>query len=268
MKNIGRKIMTGTIAASLLFGGAAFVHNSAYAADKTVTTDSQQAGKAQGGMKDRGGSRQEGGMQGGGNFRGGGSSVFKEVATLLGSDEKTIMESLQSGKTLVEIAQAAGITEDVLLEKLTASETQTIDAAVSSGKMTQEQADKLKSGLAERLKQQVENTKQQGAGGQMKDGKGPSGQQKDGKGPGPGMPGMGMLGGPKEMAELTGITEDELKTGFEAGKSLAEIAAEKGITRDQLISTLQASLTEQLGKMVDQKHQAPPAPPTEAAPQS
>ncbi|TBL81362.1 hypothetical protein [Paenibacillus thalictri] len=173
---------------------------------------------------------------GGHGFAGGGT--LKEAATILGSDEKTIMEAIKSGKTLAQIAQDKGITEDDFLQKLVAAETASLDKAVTDGKLKQEQADKMKTGLSDRLKKEIENKQMFGFSGQMRK---------------PG--GFGPMGNVKQLAQTIGITEDELTAGMKAGKSLVEIAEEKGISRDQLISKLKDSLTEQLNKMVDRKAQ-------------
>ncbi|WP_248928276.1 hypothetical protein [Paenibacillus hamazuiensis] len=235
MKMFGKKIIAGTIAASFLIGGAAVVHNQAFAdttstssasASTSVSDQTYKADKAQ---------RPDGRM----GFRGG-INFMQEAATILGIDEATLKASLKDGKTLVQLAQEKGITEDDLVQKLAAAETKAIDTAVSEGKLTQEQADKMKTGLADRLKQMVENKRAEGMGG-------PGGP----KGHGPG----GFFGKPGALEEILGVTQDELKTGLAAGKSIAEIAQEKGISKEELISKLKDSMTEQITQFVDRKGQ-------------
>jgi hypothetical protein len=43
-----------------------------------------------------------------------------------------------------------------------------------------------------------------------------------------------MMRGGGEVASILGITPEQLRTEFQAGKSLAQIAQEKGISRDTL----------------------------------
>src|SRR4051812_20358992 len=91
---------------------------------------------------------------------------------------------------------------------------------VSNGTITQAQADKVASTLASQLPP----------------------PDMGGRGHGPG---RGLL--PAEaVAKALGITVDELRAGHEAGKTLAQIAAAKGISKADLISKLVAAAKAQL----------------------
>lgn len=241
MKMFGEKWMTGTIAAGFLLGGAGLYYSQAYAATTTtaesgITADSAQPGQGHGKF-----GKGSFGREGHG-FRG--VNLLKETAALLSLDEKTLMDELKQNKTMAQVAQEkAGLTEDALVQKLTDAETKAIDEAVSAGKITQEQADKQKSGLADRLKQAVTNTKLPGHRG--------------------GQGGFGMMGNPENLTKILGITRQELTDAMKAGKSLAEIAQEKGISRDQLISQIKSNLDDAIGKFVDRKPGQRPAAPSE-----
>ena len=91
---------------------------------------------------------------------------------------------------------------------------------VSNGTITQTQADKVASTLATTLPPM-----------------GPGGH--GGRGPGGGL-------APEAVAKALGITVDELRAGHEAGKTLAQIAAAKGISKADLISKLVAAAKAQL----------------------
>lgn len=232
MKALTKKIVTGTIAASVLLGGAGFLYTQANA--ESAPGDAQSAPSTapdKKGFGFKGHGKHEGfGFQG---------NLVQETATLLGVEASSIKEGLQQGKTLAQIAQDKGLSEEDYLQKLTDAATQKIDAALSSGKITQEQADKHKSTLSDHLKQAIENTK-------PTDFKGPKGGERGGHP-------FGAFGKPEAVAQILGITQDELKTELKAGKSLAEIAQEKGISEDDLISKLKDSLTDQLKKYVESK---------------
>ncbi|MBE1440596.1 hypothetical protein [Paenibacillus sp. OAS669] len=232
MKNISKKVITGTIAASFLLGGLGYLgvsQNQAFAettgGSTDITATTQQKGPGHG-------------------FRG--SNIVKEAAAILGADESSIQESVKAGKTLAEIAAAAGTSKDTFLDKLVESEKTAIAAQVTAGTLTQEQADKIVSGLSDRLKQQIENTRPQGQGG-----KGPNG------------PGgrddmhMGLMGNSELLTNILGLTQDELRTELDAGKSIAEIAAAKGISEDDLISKIKDGLTDSLKQFVESKHTKP-----------
>jgi uncharacterized protein YidB (DUF937 family) len=215
MKPIGKKILTGTITAAFLLGGAGLLHTQANAAipGTSVVQDSSKSTNHD-------------------ENRGHENNLIKQATAILGLDQTTITDQLNQGKTLAQVAQDKGITEDVLLQKLTAAENQTIDAAVTSGKITQAQADKKKSGLAAHLKKEVENIEQN------------EGHEK-GR--------FGLFGEPAALSKMLGVTEQELTTGLQAGQSLTEIAQTKGIGEDQLINKIKDNMTDQLKKFVEKK---------------
>jgi hypothetical protein len=102
-----------------------------------------------------------------------------------------------------------------------------INQAVQAGKLTQEQAD--------RMIQAIQNGQQPGMRPNQPGQRGPGqpGQGQPGQGQrGPGGPGA-MRGG-AELASILGITPEQLRAEFQAGKSLAQIGQEKGISRDTL----------------------------------
>ncbi|MCD1258299.1 hypothetical protein B5M42_005515 [Paenibacillus athensensis] len=252
---LSKKVMTGTIAAAVLLGGGLYgaAHNRAFADDTATSTpavhskDGASDGK---GFKERGG---RGGDRMGGMKRGAGP--LESAATLLGVEQKDLMSELAAGKTLAQIASdKQGWDEATLLQKLTEAEQAKLDEAVTAGKLTQEQADKQKADMADRLKSFVENTRP--ADG--KSGPGFGGERGHG-GPG-GFGGMGGKGGEfSALPDILGMTQEELQAELEAGKSPADIAAEKGISEDQLISKLKDSMTDRLKSFVEQKGHARPS---------
>jgi hypothetical protein len=215
MKKISKKILTGTIAATFLIGGAGLLHN----------TQANAATKGTSAVQSSNVSTNDHAKQGHE------SNLIQEAATILGVDLTTITDQLNQGKTLVQVAQDKGVTEDVLLQKLTDAENQSIDAAVTAGKITQAQADKQKSGLAADLKKEVENTEQH------------DGHEK------------GDFADKAALSQILGITSQELTTNLQAGQSLAEIAQAKGINEDQLISKIKDSMTNKLKQYVEKKDQ-------------
>jgi predicted transcriptional regulator len=218
MKPIDKKILTGAIAAAFLIGGVGLLHNTQANAAATPTgatvvqnTDSSANVHGKRGLE---------------------LNLTKETATILSVDPTTITDQLKQGKTLVQIAQAKGITEDVLLQKLTDAENQSIAAALASGKITQAQADKMKSGLAARLKKEVEQVEKNG------------GHEK-GR--------FGAFGDQAALSQILGVTQQQLKADLQAGKSIAEIAQAKGITEDQLINKIKDGMTAKLKQFVEKK---------------
>jgi hypothetical protein len=218
MKPIEKKILTGAIAAAFLIGGAGLLHNTqANAAATPIGAAVVQNTEGSKNVHAKQGLEQ---------------NLIKETATILSVDPTTITDQLNQGKTLVQIAQTKGITEDVLLQKLTDSENQSIVTALASGKITQAKADKMKSGLAARLKKEVEHVEKNG------------GHEK-GR--------FGAFGDPAALSQILGVTRQQLKTDLQAGKSLVEIAQAKGITEDQLINKIKDGMTAKLKQFVEKK---------------
>lgn len=90
---------------------------------------------------------------------------------------------------------------------------------VSDGTLTQAQADKVADTLADK-----------GLGGPG--GMGPGGMGGMGRGM------HGAFAGPEELAKILGISVDDLHSKLQAGKTLAQIAAEKNISKATLIDKL------------------------------
>jgi uncharacterized protein YidB (DUF937 family) len=235
MNSMTKKMMTGVIAASLLFG-AAYLQTNAYAAtdsNTTTSTDSSAAAK----LQDRFHKGPRGHLAGGMHE----FNLATATAGLLQIQESELKTELEQGKTLVEIAEAKGLPKADYISKLTAAHNQKIDEQVSAGKLTQEQADTMKSKAVERLTQAVEAS-HIGRGGMM-------GPGRHGKGAA-----FGKLGHSGDVAEILNVTAEELQAGLKEGKSIAEIAQSKGISEADLIEKLKEKMTEPLKTWVNQKH--------------
>ncbi|MFW5437544.1 hypothetical protein [Paenibacillus apiarius] len=231
MKTISKKIATGTMIAAFVLGVGA-VNNYALAesaSDATGSTSIQQSspernelgGKGRGGFGDK-------------IWRHG--NMIKTTATVLNVDEASITASLKEGKTLAEIAEANGLSKEDYLQIIIAAETESINAEVTGGKVTQEQADKILSSLSERLTKQIEGTGLAGV--------------HEGKRVGHG--GMG-FGNPEVLTQILGITQDDLRTEMEAGKSILDVATAKGISEDDLIGKIKDGMTDTIKKFVESK---------------
>lgn len=99
------------------------------------------------------------GAQLGRGFRGGGGPFgeLSAAASYLGVSQSSLFQSLRSGKTLAQIADAtSGKSESGLVAALVSAETTEIDAAVKAGRISQSQADQLTSNLKTRITSFVE----------------------------------------------------------------------------------------------------------------
>lgn len=133
------------------------------------------------------------------------------AATFLDIELDDLRTQLREGKTLAAIA---GDRTDELVAALVADGEKHLDDAVTHGRLTQAEADEKKAELPERMTTFVNATLP--AEGE----RGPGGR--GGKHGGPG--GRASLG---TVASSLGITEDELRTQLQSGKTLAEVAGDK-----------------------------------------
>ena len=120
------------------------------------------------------------------------------------------------------LAARLGLSVDQLKEAQKQARIDLVNQAVAAGRLTQEQAN--------RMIQAIQSGQTPGGPGMGQRGQGPRGQQGPNQGQrGPGMPGPGQA-----VADMLGMTPQELRTEFQAGKSLAQIAEAKGVSRETL----------------------------------
>jgi hypothetical protein len=156
---------------------------------------------------------------------------------------------------LAKLAANLGVTVDALKAANQKTAGQLIDEAVAAGKLTAEQAAQAKARIASGEK----GPGLFGFAGPHMGGKGHGGPG----GPG-GMPGArapqsngnqrGPIGGPNAAAAAAiGIDAATLQSELRAGKSLAEIAAAHGKTRDALKAALAGEQSKKLDELIDRK---------------
>lgn len=226
-----KKVIATSIALTLLLGGGALYGTkqlvNAEAADSGAAVS--EAGKQTKSKPERSEGRDK-------------LPIYEEAAAILGMDLDSLKQQLKD-QTLVQIAAAKGITEADLVAKLQAERTKRIDEAVAAGKLTAEKAAKLKEHMAKHLTFMVNH---KGHGDEKRRGHG----GKHGK--------DHLLPAPDKLAGILGMTEEQLRTELKSGKSLTEIAAGKGISKEQLVAKIKEEITPWIEKMVDHKREAKP----------
>jgi len=143
------------------------------------------------------------------------------IAQELGMTPQELAAAVKSGKTIAQLAQEKGVSLDTLTSAVTAKRAQTLQKDVQDGKMTQAQADKALSTLKGNITQWF-NT-----------GKLPSGLT----------PKQQLNQITDDVAQRLGMTADELKQALKDGKTIAQLAQEKGISLDSLTKALSAQRT-------------------------
>jgi hypothetical protein len=167
-------------------------------------------------------------LGGPGDHHGRGGDHLAAAATYLGVTQAELLTSLQSGKTLAQVAGAtSGKTVAGLIDALVAAEKTEIAAAVKAGRITQAQADQITAGLTAHVTAEVNDTRPDHGPG------------------GPGGPGFGHGPGGDELtaaATYLGVTEAALTTQLQTGKTLAQVAdATSGKSAAGLIDALVAA---------------------------
>lgn len=230
-----KKLLPITLGLALMaLAGTAY----AQSATTTTSTDTSTEHKAQG-------------FKGGDKVKLGGIAN-QELLTLLNIDEATLHTELKAGKSLAAIGEAKGISKQQIIDLLVKQDAERLAKAVTDGKITQAQADERKAKQLEMITKRVDQAGEFGGKGGPgeRGGKGPEGR--DGHGPG----GFGGPGGGLEAASsIIGLTAKEIGDQLKAGKSLSEIALEKGVSKQQLIDGLVKKETERITKQVDEKRQ-------------
>jgi hypothetical protein len=121
-----------------------------------------------------------GGFGGGAHMRGmrglgEGFGMSSTLPDLLGVDATELRTQLRAGGTVAELAEANGVAVDDLISTLVAEATERLEAAVTDGKITQEQADTALTEMTQHVTDMVNGEAPLGRGGFGPGGFGPDG---------------------------------------------------------------------------------------------
>lgn len=136
-----RKLLATTAAGLTLFGGSIAVA----AAGLTGVASAQSSTPTASAPAEAG---QKGAHAG---RRHAAKEAFKEVAKDLNMAPKDLLAELRSGKTINQVAQEQGVAPQTIVDDLVGKVDARVDKAVSEGKLTQEQGDKIKAKAPERI---------------------------------------------------------------------------------------------------------------------
>src|SRR5438874_315913 len=108
------------------------------------------------------GSQQEQSGPGGPDGR---PDTLATAASVIGIGESDLVTSLQNGSSMAEAARAHGVDPQKVVDALVRAEKSRLAQAVSSGVLTQAQADQISSGIVARVADRVNGTGSGGPGG-------------------------------------------------------------------------------------------------------
>lgn len=156
--------------------------------------------------------------------RGGG-----QIAELLGINPEELRQQLQTGTTLTEIAAANGSSGDALIAFMVGEAQTRLDETVSSGDLTQDEANDRPARITERVTTFVNEGPQ------------------DGERPHRRHLGLRVLGA---AAEAIGIEPQALAEGIRAGDTVADIAAANGSSGQAVVDALVANVSDKIDEVV------------------
>ena len=153
------------------------------------------------------------------------------IASILKLTEAELKTQVQSGKTLAQIATAQGVDIKLVVDAIVADMKLHIADEVKSGEITQAQADTKLADVTAKATERVNNVRP--------------------------ARGEGMHGGPKgpgrnvaAIASVLKLTEAELKTQVESGKTLAQIATAQGVdvklVVDAIVTDIKSHIAEEV----------------------
>lgn len=192
---------------------AVMIPISAYAATTSGSTTDATSVKTE--VQDQ--SFKDGGREGRGGFGVGRGSVSQEVLDLLKLDKAALNEQIKAGATLAEIAEKQGVSRDSLKSAMTAA----------YNKKLEEKKQEYSTNLDKVIDSDLQVSKPDGKGGGARMGQDLS-----------------------KAAELLGLSEDEVKAQLKAGKSLADLATDKGVDVQKLIDAQVATITSSINEAV------------------
>ena len=171
---------------------------------------------------------------GGGGFGGKRVSPVEILSDLTGVSVEDIRSARQSGDSLADIAETNDVSTDDYVAAVVNAATTAIDDAVADGKLSEERATEIKSGLTDKVTAMV--TSEAGWYGRSRG----WAVKLDGK-PSPVV----------VLSELSGLSVEEIRESRVEGTSLADIAEANGVTKDEYVDELVTRAKAAIDAMVE-----------------
>jgi len=165
------------------------------------------------------------------HHRGGHSA---EIADLLGLSTEELRDAMTEGQTLAEVAEANGVSRDDLVAAIKEQHQQKLDDALADGRIDADQATERSAQLDERIETMVDRTL----------------SERSGFGHGF-RRGVGRGVASAEIADLLGLSTEELRDAMTEGQTLAEVAEANGVSTETLVTTIVAGIEEKMAEQVE-----------------
>jgi len=161
-------------------------------------------------------------------------ALIEIVAEETGLERQEIIAQVREGTPLADIITANGGHIDVVIDAAVREATERINAAVSEGRMTQEQADRLLANLEDMITR--------GINGELT-------PNCDGQRPGVRMQAAHIL--LQATAAETGLDEQDIRQQLRSGSTLADIITANGGSVENVVASAVADATEQINNAVE-----------------
>lgn len=156
--------------------------------------------------------------------------VVEDVVEDLGLDTEAFREAIADGATLAEAAAEQGVDRTELTAAIVSASEAAIDEAVEDGRIDAERAAELKERVADRADDLVDRSPADRRFGRHH---------------------PVAAAGLANAAEVIGIEASELADALRDGQSVAEVAADNGVDRDELVSGLLEIAEERIETWID-----------------
>lgn len=157
---------------------------------------------------------------------------LKVAAEAIGVSNEDLRTAVKSGKSIADVAEDKGVPAQTVIDAVVAEAGTRLETAATNGRITQERADAIAGKLPETIKAFVEGTRPSGLRG------------KAGRGPGRG-PHL------EAAARAIGISTEDLRAAVKSGKSIAEVAEDKGVAPQTVIDAVIAERRAQVQSRLD-----------------
>jgi lambda repressor-like predicted transcriptional regulator len=184
----------------------------------------------------------------GDDFRGGpANSPISILAEELDMTPAEILSELQEGKSIAQLAEEHGVDVDTIIDRVVETHAERLQTLVDNGRITQEQADSRLETIRERVTEKVNEVwSEETMPPRPRHPRGPGGSPRDGS----------PRGGPADspvsiLADELDMTPAEILSELQEGKSIAQLAAERGVDVDTIIDRVVEAHAERLQTLVD-----------------
>jgi len=150
---------------------------------------------------------------------GGDVNVMNVVAKSLGMEATALQTELQNGKTIAQLAKEKNVATDKIVNDIVAAYKTSLDLAVTNGYLTQTQADAILEAVRAFAPTYLEQSFVRHSPMSV-------------------------------IAKALGLTETELMTALRDGKTIAQLAQEKGVSTETIVNALVAAEKARLDQAV------------------